>query len=178
MHNVANALAAIAVGMELDIPLSAIAQALEVFSGVQRRFAGRGVRDSITDGDDYGHHPEEVRQTLRAAKAVWPEARLMVVFQPHRYTRTHLLLQEFCTAFDDADALVLLDIYAAGETPLPGVTTGLLYEGLLSQGQREVYYLRERTAVVPFLERYVRAHDVLLTLGAGDVWQIGEAFVH
>jgi len=177
-HNVANALAAIAVGVELDIPISAIAQALEEFSGVHRRFDRRGVRDGITVVDDYGHHPEEIRQTLRAAKAVWPEARLVVVFQPHRYTRTHLLLQEFCTAFHDADALVLLDIYAAGETPLPGVTTGLLYEGLISQGQREVYYLRERPEVVPFLRRYLRTNDILLTLGAGDVWQVGEAFVH
>jgi UDP-N-acetylmuramate--alanine ligase len=178
MHNVANALAAIAVGVELDIPLSAIAQALEEFSGVHRRFDRRGVRDGITVVDDYGHHPEEIRQTLRAAKAVWPEARLVVVFQPHRYTRTHLLLQEFCTAFHDADALVLLNIYAAGETPLPGVTTRLLYEGLISHGQREVYYLRERAEVVPFLGCYLRANDILLTLGAGDVWQVGEAFLH
>jgi UDP-N-acetylmuramate--alanine ligase len=177
-HNVANALAAIAVGVELDIPISAIAQALEEFSGVHRRFDRRGVRDGITVVDDYGHHPEEIRQTLRAARAVWPEARLVVVFQPHRYTRMHLLQQEFCTAFYDADALVLLDIYAAGETPLPGVTTGLLYEGLIGQGQREVYYLRERAEVVPFLRRYLRANDILLTLGAGDVWQVGEAFVH
>ena len=177
-HNVANALAAIAVGVELDIPIPAIAQALEEFSGVHRRFDRRGVRDGITVVDDYGHHPEEIRQTLRAARAVWPEARLVVVFQPHRYTRTHLLQQEFCTAFHDADALVLLDIYAAGETPLPGVTTGLLCEGLISQGQREVYYLRERAEVVPFLQGYLRANDILLTLGAGDVWQGGEAFLH
>jgi UDP-N-acetylmuramate--alanine ligase len=176
-HNVSNALAAIAVGAELDIPFPTMAQALEEFSGVQRRFELRGVRDGITVVDDYGHHPEEIRQTLRAARAVWPEARLTVVFQPHRYTRTHLLQQEFCTAFDDADALVLLDIYAAGETPLPGVSTGLLYEGLISHGQREVYYARERTAVVPFLQRALRPNDILLTLGAGDVWQIGEAFL-
>ena len=176
-HNVSNALAAIAVGVELDVPLLTIAQALEEFSGVHRRFDMRGVRDSVTVVDDYGHHPEEIRQTLRAAKAVWPEARLIVVFQPHRYTRTHLLQQEFCTAFYDADALVLLEIYAAGETPLPGVTTTLLYEGLIGHGQREVYYLRERAEVVPFLRRYLRANDILLTLGAGDVWQIGEAFL-
>src|SRR6185503_10555999 len=154
-----------------------IATALEEFSGVQRRFELRGIRDGVTVVDDYGHHPEEIRQTLRAARAVWPEARLIVVFQPHRYTRTHLLLQEFCTAFPDADALVLLDIYAAGETPLPGVTTALLYEGLIGHGQREVYYLRERTAVLPFLQRALRPNDILLTLGAGDVWQIGEAFL-
>ena len=176
-HNIANALAAIAVGAELDISFPTIAQALEEFSGVQRRFDLRGVRDGVTVVDDYGHHPEEIRQTLRAARAVWPAARLIVVFQPHRYTRTHLLQQEFYTAFHDADALVLLDIYAAGETPLPGVSTGLLYEGLISHGQREVYYVRERAAVVPFLQRALRPNDILLTLGAGDVWQIGEAFL-
>jgi UDP-N-acetylmuramate--alanine ligase len=176
-HNVSNALAAIAVGMELDIPFPTMAQALEEFRGVQRRFDLRGVRDGVTVVDDYGHHPEEIRQTLRAARAVWPEARLTVVFQPHRYTRTHLLQQEFCTAFREADALLLLDIYAAGETPLPGVSTGLLYEGLISQGQRDVYYMRERAAVVPFLQRALRPNDILLTLGAGDVWQIGEAFL-
>lgn len=177
-HNVCNALAAIAVGVELDVPLPRITTALEEFSGVQRRFDLRGVRDGITVVDDYGHHPEEIRQTLQAAKAVWPEARLIVVFQPHRYTRTYLLQQEFCTAFANADALVLLDIYAAGETPLPGVTTTLLYEGLINHGQPEVYYLRERAEVVPFLRHYLRAHDILLTLGAGDVWHIGEAFLH
>ena len=177
-HNVCNALAAIAVGVELDVPLPTITKALEEFSGVQRRFDLRGARDGITVVDDYGHHPEEIRQTLRAAKAVWPTARLIVVFQPHRYTRTYLLQQEFCTAFSDADALVLLEIYAAGETPLPGVTTTLLYEGLIGRGQREVYYLRERAEVVPFLQHYLRANDILLTLGAGDVWHIGEAFLH
>ncbi len=177
-HNVCNALAAIAVGVELDVPLPTITKALEEFSGVQRRFDLRGARDGITVVDDYGHHPEEIRQTLQAAKAVWPKARLIVVFQPHRYTRTYLLQQEFCTAFSDADALVLLEIYAAGETPLPGVTTTLLYEGLIGRGQREVYYLRERAEVAPFLRHYLRAHDILLTLGAGDVWQIGEAFLH
>jgi UDP-N-acetylmuramate--alanine ligase len=176
-HNVSNALAAIAVGQELDVPLSTIAQALAEFSGVQRRFEQRGVRHGVTVVDDYGHHPEEIRQTLRTAKAVWPTSRLVVVFQPHRYTRTHLLQQEFCTAFYDADALVLLDIYAAGEPPLPGVSTRLLYEGLIGHGQREVYYVSERAEVLPFVQRYVRTNDILLTLGAGDVWQLGEAFL-
>ncbi|MGE3537500.1 MAG: UDP-N-acetylmuramate--L-alanine ligase [Candidatus Tectimicrobiota bacterium] len=176
-HNVYNALAAIAVGQELAIPLPTIARALEEFSGVQRRFEIRGVRQGVTVVDDYGHHPEEIRQTLRAAKSVWPAERLVVLFQPHRYSRTHFLQRDFATAFYDADALLLLDIYAAGEAPIPGVTTALLYDGLLEHGQREVYYLRQRDDVLPFLQRYVRANDILLTLGAGDVWQIGAAFV-
>lgn len=176
-HNVANALAAIAVGVELEVSLPTMAQALAEFSGVQRRFDRRGVRDGVTVVDDYGHHPEEIRQTLRAAKAVWPASRLVVVFQPHRYTRTQLLQQDFCTAFADADAVVLLAIYAAGEAPVPGVTTRLLYDGLRGQGQREVYYVPERAEALPFVQRYVRADDILLTLGAGDVWQLGEAFL-
>lgn len=176
-HNVYNALAAIAVGQELAVPLPTIAKALEEFSGVHRRFEVRGMRQNVTVVDDYGHHPEEIRQTLRAAKSVWPEKRLVVVFQPHRYSRTHFLQQEFATAFYDADALVLLEIYAAGEAPLPGVTSALIYNGLLAHGQREVYYLQEPTEIAPFLQRYVRANDVLLTLGAGDVWQIGAAFL-
>jgi UDP-N-acetylmuramate--alanine ligase len=127
--------------------------------------------------DDYGHHPEEIRQTLRAARLVWPEARLVVVFQPHRYTRTKFLQHEFFTAFYEADVLVLLDIYAAAEPPIPGVTTALLYEGIKGHGQREVYYLRERQQVVPFLRRHLREGDVLLTLGAGDVWKVARAFL-
>ncbi len=176
-HNVSNALAAVVVGLELEVPLPTIAQALAEFRGVQRRFERRGVRDGVTVVDDYGHHPEEIRQTLRAAKAVWPDSRLVVVFQPHRYTRTQLLQQEFCSAFEAADALVLLEIYAAGEPPLPGVTSRLLYDGVRRYGQSEVYYVPERTDVLPFVRRYLRPNDILLTLGAGDVWQLGEAFL-
>jgi UDP-N-acetylmuramate--alanine ligase len=178
VHNVYNALAAIAVGRELDLSLPIIAKALEEFSGIHRRFEILGKRDGVTVVDDYGHHPEEIRQTLRAAKSVWPDERLVVVFQPHRYTRTKFLQQEFFTAFYEADVLVLLDIYAAAETPIPGVTTALLYEGIKGHGQREVYYLPERSQVVPFLRRHVWENDVLLTLGAGDVWKLGREFLH
>ncbi len=178
VHNVYNALAAIAVGQELDIDTPTIAKALEEFSGIHRRFEKRGERQGVTVVDDYGHHPEEIRCTLRAAKSAWPEERLVVVFQPHRYTRTQLLLQEFFTAFYEADALILLDIYAASEPPIPGVSTALLYEGIVGHGHREVYYMRDRQDIVPFLQEYTRENDILLTLGAGDVWQIGEAFLH
>ena len=176
VHNVYNALAAIAVGRELDVPLPSIAKALEEFSGIHRRFEILGVRHGVTVVDDYAHHPEEIRQTLRAAKSVWPDARLVVVFQPHRYTRTQFLQQEFFTAFYEADVLVLLDIYAAAEPPIPGVTTALLYEGIKAHGQRDVYYLRERDQVMPFLRQQVRENDILATLGAGDVWQVGHEF--
>jgi UDP-N-acetylmuramate--alanine ligase len=177
VHNVYNALAAIAVGLELDVPLPTIAKALEEFSGIQRRFEILGVRNGVTVVDDYGHHPEEIRQTLRAAKSVWPDERLVVVFQPHRYTRTKFLQQEFFTAFYEADILVLLDIYAAAEPPIPGVTTALLYDGIKEHGQREVYYLQERAQVVPFLRQHLQEGTILLSLGAGDVWEIGRAFL-
>jgi UDP-N-acetylmuramate--alanine ligase len=177
VHNVYNALAAIAVGQELDIPLPTIAKALEEFSGIHRRFEILGERVGVTVVDDYGHHPEEIRQTLRAAKSVWPEHRLVVVFQPHRYTRTKFLQQEFFTAFYEADALVLLDIYAAGEHPLTGISTTLLYDGIKEHGQREVHYLPVRSAVVPFLRQYLREGVILLTLGAGDVWKVGQEFL-
>jgi UDP-N-acetylmuramate--alanine ligase len=177
MHNVYNALAAIAVGQELEVPLPIIAKALEEFSGIHRRFEILGERAGVTVVDDYGHHPEEIRQTLRAAKSVWPEQRLVVVFQPHRYTRTKFLQQEFCTAFYEADVLILLDIYAAGEAPLPGVSTTLLYDGIKEHGQREVYYMPERRAILPFLQHYLQEGTILLTLGAGDVWKVGQEFL-
>lgn len=176
-HNVSNALAAIIVGCELGLPTDVISSALESFRGVQRRFETRGERGGVMVVDDYGHHPEEIRHTLKTAKAVWPDKRLVVVFQPHRYTRTHLLQREFSTAFADADALVMLDIYGAGERPIPGVTTGVLYTGVTAQNQKDVYYLKDTSEVVPFLDSYTREHDVLLTLGAGDVWKVADQFL-
>ena len=176
-HNVSNALAAITVGCELGLSKSAISSALESFGGVQRRFETRGECYGVTVVDDYGHHPEEIRHTLRTAKAVWPHRRLVVVFQPHRYTRTHLLQREFSMAFSEADALIMLDIYGAGEEPIPGVTTSVLYKGVTAHGQKDVYYLNDASQVVPFLNGYTRKHDVLLTLGAGDVWKVAEEFL-
>ena len=176
VHNVYNALAAIAVGQELEIPLPTIAKALEEFKGIHRRFERIGVRDGVTIVDDYGHHPEEIRQTLRAAKAVWPEHRLVVVFQPHRYSRTQALYAEFCTAFNEADVLVLLDIYAASETPIPGVSSADLQDGITQHGHRQTHYVAEREQVEPFLHQVLREGDILLTLGAGDVWRVGRAF--
>ena len=176
-HNVSNALAAITVGCELGLSTVVISSALESFGGVQRRFETRGERHGVTVVDDYGHHPEEIRHTLRTAKTVWPDRRLVVVFQPHRYTRTHLLRQEFSLAFSDADALIMLDIYGAGEEPIPGVTSSILCEGVTAHGQQDVYYLSDPSQAVPFLNDYTREHDVLLTLGAGDVWKVTEEFL-
>lgn len=176
VHNVYNALAAIAVGLELEVSLATIAEALDAFSGIHRRFEIIGRRDGVTVVDDYGHHPEEIRQTLRAAKMVWPEARLVVVFQPHRYTRTQALQDDFHTAFDDADTLVLLNIYAALETPIPGVSSESLYAGIQAHGHRRVRYMPGHDDALRFLRDDMGKGDILMTLGAGDVWKLAHAF--
>jgi UDP-N-acetylmuramate--alanine ligase len=172
-HNVANALAAVAVGLDLEIPFPTIRKALAAFAGVQRRFQVRGVVDGITVVDDYGHHPAEIRATLAAAKAGF-DCRVVTVFQPHRYTRTRDLFAEFLTAFNQSDVLVVMDIYAAGETPIPGVTAADLAEGVRAHGHRNVTYLgSDRARVLDHLVEVTRPGDIVLTLGAGDVGQLG-----
>jgi UDP-N-acetylmuramate--alanine ligase len=172
-HNVLNALAAVGVGLDLEIPFAAIQKALAGFSGVQRRFQIRGEAGGVTVVDDYGHHPAEIRATLAAAKAGF-ERRVVTVFQPHRYTRTLHLREEFLTAFNLADVLIVMDIYAAGEAAIPGVTAEDLADGIRAHGHRDVTYLgNDRTRVVEHLSEIVRRGDLVLTLGAGDVSQLG-----
>src|SRR5881397_1988703 len=172
-HNVLNALAAIGVGLDLEIPFSTIQRALSGFSGVQRRFQILGRARGVTVVDDYGHHPAEIRATLAAAKAGF-DCRVVTVFQPHRYTRTRDLRQEFLTAFNQADVLIVLDIYAAGEAPIPGVTAEDLAEGIRAHGHRDVTYLGgDRARVVTHLGEVTRPGDLVLTLGAGDVGLLG-----
>ncbi len=172
-HNVLNALAAIGVGLDVDVPFITIQKALAGFTGVQRRFQVRGQAGGVTVVDDYGHHPAEIRATLAAAKAGF-DSRVVVVFQPHRYSRTLHLRQEFLTAFNQADVLIVLDIYAAGEAPLPGVTAADLADGIRAHGHRDVTYLgSDRTKVIEHLAEITRPGDLVLTLGAGDVGQLG-----
>jgi UDP-N-acetylmuramate--alanine ligase len=177
-HNVLNALAAVAVGLDLEIPFVTIQKALAAFAGVQRRFQVRGVVAGVTVVDDYGHHPAEIRATLAAAKAGF-DARVITVFQPHRFTRTKHLRAEFLTAFNQADAVVVMDIYAAGETPIPGVTAADLAEGIRAHGHRHVVYLgSDRARIVEHLREIVRPGDIVLTQGAGDVSQLGPEIIH
>jgi len=172
-HNALNALAAVAVGLDLEIPFATIREALGDFAGVQRRFQIRGTARGVTVVDDYGHHPAEIRATLAAAKAGF-DCRVVTVFQPHRYSRTQLLRQEFLTAFNQADVLVLVDVYAAGEAPIPGVTAEDLAHGIRAHGHRDVTYLAsDRERVLRHLAEVVRDGDLVLTLGAGDVSQLG-----
>jgi UDP-N-acetylmuramate--alanine ligase len=172
-HNVANALAAVAVGLDLDVPFARIQEALAGFAGVQRRFQVRGEARGVLVVDDYGHHPAEIRATLAAAKAGF-DRRVITVFQPHRYSRTLHLQQEFLTAFYQADVLLVMDVYAAGEAPIPGVSARALAEGIAAHGHREVHYMDgDREGIVAYLAEHARAGDLVLTLGAGDVGQLG-----
>ena len=176
-HNVLNAMAAIAVGLDLEIPFVTIQRGLAEFSGVQRRFQVRGESRGVLVVDDYGHHPAEIRATLAAAKAGF-DRRVVTVFQPHRYTRTLHLRQEFLTAFNQSDTLVVMDIYPAGEAAIAGVTGQDLADAIRAHGHRDVVYLdSDRERILAHLEDVLRPGDLVLTLGAGDVGQLGRALL-
>ena len=175
-HNVSNAMAAILVGLELDLPVEAIRDGLAQFSGVERRFQIRGEAGGVIVVDDYGHHPTEIRATLAGAKEGWG-CRVVVVFQPHRYTRTRDLFADFCTAFYQADVLVVTDIYPAGEAPIAGVTAQALTAAIREHGHRDATYAESREAAVERVAKAARPGDMVITLGAGDVWKVGAALL-
>jgi UDP-N-acetylmuramate--alanine ligase len=169
-----NSLAAIAVALEVGIPFEAAAAALRKFAGISRRFEIKGEGAGRIVLDDYAHHPQEVRATLAAARAAF-RRRVIAVFQPHRFTRLRDLFDEFVTAFDDADLLYLAEVYAAGEEPIAGVTSRRLYEAMRARGHVEVRYLGEEANPAPRIADDSAAGDLIVTLGAGDVYRIGEA---
>ena len=173
-HNVLKALAACAVAHELGIPFERVAEALGEFAGVQRRFTVRGEANGILVVDDYGHHPAEIRATLAGARASFPQRRIVCAFQPHRYTRTRDLMGDFATAFNDADVLILGDIYAAGEEPIPNVSGEKLHAAVRACGHRDATFVPERAALAKALRARVRTGDLVLTLGAGDVTHVAE----
>jgi len=172
-HNVLNATAAVTVALELEVKPEAIREALAAFSGVDRRFQVRGKERGITVVDDYGHHPTEIRATLESARLCGFE-RIHVLFQPHRFTRTFHLMDEFGRAFHQADSVFVLDIYAASEKPIEGVTAEALVERIRQFGHRSVEYVGTIPRGVDRLIEVARAGDVVVTLGAGSVWQAGE----
>jgi UDP-N-acetylmuramate--alanine ligase len=174
VHNVYNALAAVTVGLELDIPFASIAAALQSFSGVQRRLQIKGERRNITVVDDYGHHPTEIRATISALRDAWPERRLVVLFQPHRYSRTRDLAEEFYTAFHEADILFLTEIYSASETPIPGITAEVLLDGIRQHGHRHAYFAPNLEKLAGKALEILTPGDVVLSLGAGNIWQAGQ----
>ncbi|HSR36064.1 MAG TPA: cyanophycin synthetase, partial [Desulfurivibrionaceae bacterium] len=162
------------VWLELAIPFATIRDALKGFSGVQRRLQIKGECDGITVIDDYGHHPTEIRATLSALRSAWPKRRLVVLFQPHRYTRTAGLFKEFCTAFHDADLLLLTEIYAASEAPIEGVTGESLMDGIKQHGQKFVEYVPTLDGMAAAVQPHLKRGDVVLTLGAGSIYRVGE----
>jgi len=173
-HNAYNALAAVCVGLELQLPFSKIKAGLQRFAGVQRRMQKKGECNEITVVDDYGHHPTEIRATLSAIKEAWPDKRLVVLFQPHRYSRTRALFKEFQTCFHKADLLVMTDIYAASEEPLEGVSGRCLLDAVKKHGQKETIYMERVGEMAAELIPYLQQGDLVLTLGAGNIVTVGE----
>ncbi len=173
-HNVYNALASIAVGLELGIGFKKIKTALEKVQGVQRRLEIKGQAQEITVLDDYGHHPTEIKTTLDALNRGWPGRRKVVVFQPHRYSRTQALFDEFTRSFYLSDVLLVMPIYAASEQPIEGVDSIGLCKSIQAHGHKDVRYAADPEAAVTQLAELVVADDVVLTLGAGNVYQVGE----
>lgn len=171
-HNLLNALATLVVGMNCDMSFQQVVDALKTFNGVQRRFQKIGSYDEIMIYDDYAHHPTELKATLAAAKNVGAQ-RIVAVFQPHRYTRTELLADEFGSAFVDADVLFINEIYAAGEKPITGVNAGLIVDEIKKQTGQNVNYIEKLADITPELVRIIKPGDLVLTLGAGNIWQVG-----
>lgn len=176
VHNVKNALAAVAVGLKIGIPFENIADALREFTGVYRRFEVRGERNGTMVVDDYAHHPTEVKATLQATRSGWKN-RIVCVFQPHTYTRTRDFALEFGKSFGDADILVVTDVYAAREKPIEGVTGENIADAARQFGHRNVHYVPNKAELPAFLESITREGDIVLTLGAGDVWKCGADFL-
>ncbi len=176
LHSVYNALATLATARELDVSFEVVREALGSFSGVQRRFQVKGEWEGVMVVDDYGHHPTEIKATLSAAKRGW-ERRTVVIFQPHRYTRTRDLFKEFLTAFNQADVLFLTGIYAASEDPIPGVKAEDLYEGIKGHGHKDVTLVPDKNQIVERVLPRLRSGDLVITLGAGDVWRVGETLI-
>jgi UDP-N-acetylmuramate--alanine ligase len=175
-HGILNALAAVATGLELEIPFEKIAAALASFQNADRRFQVKGEHKGVLVVDDYGHHPTEIIATLSAARHAC-DRRIVTVFQPHRYTRTQALAEEFARAFYHADVLIVLPIYAASEEPIPGVTAERLVEQIKKYGHRDVHYVPDFAGARQQLTDTLQKGDLLITLGAGDVWKIGEEFL-
>ena len=174
LHNIYNSLAAVAIGLELEVPFDTIAGALAEFTGVNRRFQLKGEAAGVIVVDDYGHHPTEIRATLVAAKLGSRGRRMVVLFQPHRYTRTQDLMDEFARSFNNADVLMVTDIYAASEDPIEGVTAETLVGAVRRFGHKDARYVGTIEEATQALLEEVRPNDMVITLGAGNVYRVGE----
>jgi UDP-N-acetylmuramate--alanine ligase len=175
-HNVQNALAAIAVGLELGVPFEKIAAGIAKFTGVFRRWEVKAEVAGVTVVDDYAHHPTEIKATLAGAKSGW-RRRVVCVFQPHLYSRTRDFYDEFGRSFFNADVLVLTDVYPAREEPIQGVSGELIANAAKEVGHKQVHYVPDKKAVPAFLLSIVQPGDMVITMGAGDIWRFGEDFI-
>lgn len=175
-HNVLNSLAVIGVALDLNVDFPTIRKALKEFQGTERRLQLKGTLNDIMVIDDYGHHPTEIQVTLNTLKTCW-NRRMVVIFQPHRYSRTKHLLQEFARSFYQADLLLVTEIYPAGEDPIEGVNGELVAQAIKSFGHKKVVFIKELMDIPDYLKEVAQPGDTLLTLGAGDVWKVGEAFL-
>lgn len=173
-HNVYNALAAIATGFELDVPFEKMAEAFATFTNADRRFQFKGDANGITVVDDYGHHPTEIRATLSAAKTSADNKRIVVLFQPHRYTRTKDLMDDFAVSFNNADLLFITDIYAASEDAIEGITSEVLTEKIKQFGHKNASYIGSVDAAVGKIKDQLQQGDLVITLGAGTIYRVGE----
>ena len=172
-HNVLNALAATAVGLELDLDMEVIREGLKALGGLARRFQVKGEREGILFLDDYGHHPTEIAATLKTAKECWPEKRLVVAFQPHRFTRTSALFDRFAISFNDADVLLVAPIFSAGEEPIENVTSENLVQGIRDHGHKDALAFSGEEEMIEAVLAMIQPGDLLLTLGAGNIYQLG-----
>ena len=177
-HNVKNALAAVAIGIELNIKFEEIKSGLERYEGVFRRFQLKAEIDDIMVIDDYAHHPTEVQATLDAARSGWEDRRIIAVFQPHLYSRTQNLYKEFGLSFFDAEVCVITDVYPSREEPIEGVTGKLIADAAKEYGHRQVYYVEDKKALPAKLKDLAQPGDVIITMGAGDIYEYGQEFVN
>lgn len=176
VHNIKNALAATLVGLELGVPFEKIAAALAKFTGVYRRFEVKADVNGVMVVDDYAHHPTEVKATLEGIRAGW-KRRIVAVFQPHTYTRTRDFYMDFGKSFFNADVLIVTDVYPAREQPIQGITGELIANAAIQFGHRNVHYVQDKTQVPAYLQRIVKPGDIVVTMGAGDIWKFGMEFI-
>lgn len=172
-HNCLNALAAIGIALELGVSFDVIKKGLSSFEGVQRRFHIRGEEKGIVVVDDYGHHPTEIKKTLQAIRDGFPDKRIVAVFQPHRYTRTKTLFNDFVSSFDDAPRVYITEIYPASEDPIEDVSGRRVYEGVKAHGHGNVFYVEDKTQIPGVLIKDIKVQDLVIFLGAGDIWRQG-----
>jgi len=176
-HNILNTLAAVAVGMELDLDFKTVVSSLAKFEGVQRRFEIVEQSSELIMIDDYGHHPVEIKATLKTAKDSWPTKKLIVLFQPHRYSRTKSLMKDFWSAFNDADTLLVIDIFPAGESPIENVHANDIVNGVRDYGHKNTTYIKSKSDLNKYLDQLIKPGDIFMTLGAGDVWKLGKEYL-